>query len=260
VGFSSFINSSPSSTMGERLNPICAQSAADPSSFHLFRPRYINAINGLTFITATPLARALLNAGYSFTSGDEVYRDAFSFGSSYSYPASFRNDALTSPQRSVCWGCQTSAIILVTDGEPAGDSLPASIATQIRALNGGPVYCPDSQPCGLTGFSEPDKGANPDDVSDDNPNYMLDDVAKLLATQDLQRASPEIVGDFDTTGPQSVLTYTVGFGIDSPLLANTAQVGNGLYLTASNGTQLEQALRQIITDVKSRAASCIVPP
>jgi type IV pilus assembly protein PilY1 len=259
VGFSSFINSPTASTMGEQLNPICAQSSADASSFEPFLARYINAINGLSFTTGTPLARALINAGYSFTSGDDVYRDTFGFGSSYGYPATFRNDALTSPNRSVCWGCQTSAIILVTDGEPTGDSLAAPIASQLRTLNGGPVYCPDSQPCGPAGLSARDKGTNPDDVSDDNPNYMLDDVAKLLATQDLQRSSPEVVGDFDTSGPQSVLTYTVGFGIDSNLLANTAKVGNGLYLTASTASQLEQALRQILTDVKSRATSCTVP-
>ncbi len=159
----------------------------------------------------------------------------------------------------MCWGCQTSAIILVTDGEPTGDSLPAPIASQLRALNGGPVYCPDSQPCGSVSGSPRDKGTNPDDVSDDNPNYLLDDVAKLLANQDLQRASPEVVGDFDTSGSQHLSIYTVGFGIDSPLLANTARVGNGLYLTASTGSQLEQALRQILTDVKSRAASCTLP-
>jgi type IV pilus assembly protein PilY1 len=259
VGFSSFINSPTASTMGERLNPICAQSSADPSSFEPFRARYINAINGLSFTTGTPLARALLNAGYYFTSGDDVYKDAFGFGLSYGYPSAFRNDALTSPQRSVCWGCQTSAIILVTDGEPTGDSLPAPIASQLRTLNGGPVYCPDSQPCGLVSGSPRDKGTNPDDVSDDNPNYLLDDVAMLLANQDLQRASPEVVGDFDTSGFQHLRIYTVGFGIDSPLLANTARVGNGLYLTASTGSQLEQALKQLLTDVKSRAASCTVP-
>ena len=260
VSFSSFLNAIPSSVMGERLNPICEQSAADASSFEPFRARYIDAMNTLSFSTGTPLARSLLNAGYYFTSGDDVYRDAFVFGQSYSYPAGFRNDALTSPNRSVCWGCQTSAVVIVTDGEPNGDTLPAGIITQLRTLNGGPTYCPDSRPCGWGPPASRDKGTNPDDVSDDNPQYLLDDVAKLLATQDLQRASPEVVGDFDTSGPQHVRTYAVGFGIDSNLLRNAAEVGGGLYFTASTGGELEQALRQVLADVKSRAASCPVSP
>ncbi|HYI01063.1 hypothetical protein [Hyalangium sp.] len=260
VSFSSFLSTTPSSAMGERLNPICDQSSADASSFQPFRARYIDAINALSFSTGTPLARSLLNAGYFFTSGDDVYRDAFGFGQSYGYPPTFRNDALTSPDRSVCWGCQTSAAIIVSDGEPNGDSLPAATISQLRALNGGPVYCPDSRPCGSGSLAARDKGTNPDDVSDDNPQYLLDDVAKLLATQDLQRASPEVVGDFDTTGSQHLLTYTVGFGIDSRLLENTAKEGNGLYFTTTTASELEQALRQILADVKSRAASCPVPP
>ena len=260
VSFSNFITAAPSSEMGERLHPSCEQITSDAASFQSFRDRYINAVNQFSFSTGTPLARALLNAGYSFTSGDDVYRDVFGFGQSYSYPSGFRNAALTEPGRSVCWGCQTSAIIIVTDGEPSGDSLASGVVTQLRALNGGPTYCPDSRPCGFGSPASRDMGTNPDDVSDDNPNFMLDDVAKLLATQDLQRASPEVVGDFDTSGTQRVLTYGIGFGIDSNLLRNAAEAGGGLYFTTSTGSELEQALRQVLADVKTRAASCPASP
>jgi type IV pilus assembly protein PilY1 len=260
VSFSTFLNSAPFSSMGERLHPVCEQSAADPASFQPFRARYINAVNNLSFTTGTPLARALLNAGYFFTSGDDVYRDAFGFGQSYTYPQAFRNDALESPHRSVCWGCQTHAVVIVTDGEPNGDTLPAAVVSQLRALNGGPTYCPDSRPCGFGPPGSVDKGFDPDDVADDNPNFLLDDVAKLLATQDLQRASSEVVGDFDTTGSQHVLTYGIGFNIDSNLLRNAAEAGGGLYFTTSTSIELEQALRQVLLDVKSRAASCPASP
>jgi hypothetical protein len=53
-------------------------------------------------------------------------------------------------------------------------------------------------------------------------DYSLDDVAKLLYDQDLQRYTPAVIGDFDTSGRQNVTTYTVGFGINSNLLLNTA--------------------------------------
>jgi type IV pilus assembly protein PilY1 len=259
VSFSSFITSTPSSVMGERLNPICEQSAADASTFQPFRARYIDAMNTLSFTTGTPLARSLLNAGYFFTSGDLVYRDVFGFRFGYSYPPGFRNDALDSPHRSVCWVCQTSAVIIVTDGEPNGDSLPAEVVSQLRRLNGGPVYCPDSRPCGYGSPASRDKGTNPDDVSDDNPQFLLDDVAKLLATQDLQWVPDEVPG-VDLSGSQHVLTYAVGYGIDSNLLKNAAEVGGGLYFTTSTANELEQALRQVLADVKSRAASCPVSP
>jgi type IV pilus assembly protein PilY1 len=257
VGLSTFTNTAPHSDMLHRLNPLCDQGSADPESFKPYRPSYINDVNAMRFETGTPLARALLNAGYFFTSGDEVYRDAFGFGSDYSYPVDFLNDALTSSKRSVCWGCQTSAVIVVTDGEPTNDSLPAAIVTQLRTLNGGPVYCPDSKPCGPSGLAHlRDKGSNPDVFTDDNPNYMFDDVAKLLANQDLQRATPPVVGAFDTAGPQHLRTYAIGFGVDSPLLEHAASVGSGLYSTASSASELKQALERALLDVKTHARTC----
>ncbi len=123
-------------------NPSCDQIIKDSSSFDSNRGSYINDINNWPFNTGTPLARSLLNVGYYFTSDDGVYRDVFGFGSGYSYPPGFRNGALTSQSRSVCWGCQVSSAIIITDGEPTGDAPSATVRAAIRARNGGPVYCP----------------------------------------------------------------------------------------------------------------------
>ncbi|HEX8701912.1 MAG TPA: pilus assembly protein PilY, partial [Myxococcaceae bacterium] len=48
---------------------------------------------------------------------------------------------------------------------------------------------------------------------------------------------------------------TVGFGINSNLLRNTAQVGNGLYYSADNAQGLKNALLEIINVVVTRATS-----
>ncbi len=257
VGFSSFINGSPSTAMGRKQKPLCSNILSDASAFDDERASYINEVNGLLFNSSTPLARSLLNLGYYFSSSDNVYRNDFGFGSSYSYPSTFDNSALSSQERSVCWGCQVNSVIIITDGEPQGDTLPSTVITQMRNLNGGPVYCPDSQPCPAAGVptNQRDKGNNPTHPGDDNPNYYLDDVAKLLAHQDLQRNSPHVVGDFNTIGQQSINVYTVGFGINSNLLRNTAEVGNGLYYTAEDGATLKQALLDIINNVQTRATS-----
>ncbi|MDY7229681.1 hypothetical protein [Hyalangium rubrum] len=258
AGFSYFANSTLGTQMGQSQNPSCLQIRADSSAFDNNRASYINSINGLSFTTGTPLGRSLLNVGFYFTSGDDVYRDNFGFGTAYSYPSGFRNTLLTSQGRSWCWGCQHSAIILISDGEPTSDSLPATIVSQLRILNGGPVYCSDSKPCGP--YNMRDKGNSPSSYIDDNPNYYLDDVAKLLANQDLQQATPAVIGDFDTSGSQSLRIHTIGYGIQSNLLENTAQVGGGLSFTASDASSLEAALTEILNDVQTQAATCTLTP
>jgi len=257
AGYSYFTGTTTSTELGRGQNPSCGQILSDASAFDNNRSSYINDINSLTFTTGTPLARSLLNVGFYFTSDDGVYRDVFGFGTGYSYPSSFRNGSLNAQGRSVCWGCQVSSIIIITDGEPSlGDTLSPTVITKMRTLNGGPVYCPDLLGCGAgPAASQRDKGSSPTNPGDDHPNYYLDDVAKMLANQDLQRNTPPVVGDFNTAGKQTVSTFTVGFGINSNLLRNTALVGNGLYYTADNAAALKQALLEIISTVQTRATS-----
>ncbi|WP_224240647.1 pilus assembly protein [Hyalangium gracile] len=254
VGISHFAETSDPnySVMLEAQSPSCTQIANDSSAFDGLRGDYINAVNSLTFSTSTPLARSLLNVGYYFTSDEDVYRTLFNFGTAYNYPPGFKNKALSDPARSVCWGCQSSSVILITDGEPSNDGVGLTLAGKLRAVNGGPVYCPASEPCN-------DKGPNAAIYTDDNSNYYLDDVARMLYEKDLQRNAPAQVGDFDTTNKQNVVTYTVGFGINSNLLKHTAEVGGGLYYTANDGASLKQALLDIINNVQTRATSFSSP-
>ncbi|MDC0711644.1 pilus assembly protein PilY [Stigmatella sp. ncwal1] len=245
VGFSIF--NATASTNAQKMKPACQEILSNPEAFSDDRVAYIAKINSLVFSTSTPLARSLLNAGYYFTSHQGIYRDAapngFGFGASnpltgYFYPTDFKNDALNSESRTVCWGNQASAIILVAGGDSTNDSLGANVVTQIRALNGGRVDCPPSAPC-------------PDSSNDSN--YMLDDVAKLLYTNDLQRSTPPVVGNLDTSGHQSVSVYTMNLGVGSNLLKNAAAVGGGLYFPVNGVAALEQALQEAIAHAKGKA-------
>jgi type IV pilus assembly protein PilY1 len=246
VGMSAFSNTSPNTMLLRPQNPSCSQIISDFSSFDSHRTSYINTINGLTFTTSTPLARSLLNIGYHFTSGDDIYRNVFGFGSGYSYPASFRNAALISQSRSVCWGCQGSSVIIIADSEPTADSLSSTVVNRLRVLNNGPVYCPDTEPCGTNLPQGRDMGTNPISYTDDNPNYYLDDVAKLLSDQDLQRNSPPLIGDFNTAGKQSLRIHTIGLGLNSNLLRNTARVGGGAYYSVWDAAGLQEAITSIL--------------
>ncbi|WP_224249351.1 pilus assembly protein [Hyalangium gracile] len=241
--------------------PACSVILGNPTAFdNAVRGALINEVNAMSFSTSTPLAKSLLNVGYYFSSDNSVYQSTFGFGSSYSYPYEFKNTSLTSDHRSVCWGCQTNAVIIVTDGEPTSDSLSSTLASRIRTVNGGPTYCPSSAPCGAGTAATRDIGTNIALVTDDNPNYYLDDVAKMLHQRDLQVSTPEQVGDFNTAGEQSLLIYTVGFTINSNLLSNTAAVGGGQYYTADTAVALQQALENIFADVQWRATSCTYTP
>ncbi|KFA87241.1 hypothetical protein [Archangium violaceum] len=214
--------------------PSCEQLGADPRAFETVRPSYLAAVDALRFKAATPLAESLLNLGQYFSSSNAVYTDVFGFDSSF-LKSGFQNASLSRPERSWCWGCQATSIVIVTDGEPSADEhVPAST---IEALNGGAVECPASEPC-------------PEDAQ-----HKLDDVAKLLATKDLQSSGPAVVGDFDTGGRQSLTIHAIGFGINANVLKNAARVGGGLYYQANDGAGLKQALEDIIANVNRRSTS-----
>ncbi len=65
-----------------------------------------------------------------------------------------------------------------------------------------------------------------------------------------------MVGSFNTASQQSLTVHTVGFGIHSNLLKNTAAVGGGLYYSTDNAAALKQALQNILSNVDTRAATC----
>lgn len=221
-------------------DPSCDQIIKNSSSFDSNRASFIQSVDGLTFRTGTPLAKALLNIGQYFSSSDSIFTTKFGFTD---YKPRISNGSLTSEGRSICWGCQVSSVIIVTDGTPSdNDRLPSKTWAAVQKLNGNTlVKCPTASDC---------------QYASDNADYQLDDVAKMLATQDLQQTTPpQASKDFNTAGKQSLSIYTVGFGVDTPVLRNAAEVGNGAYYTARDAQGLKDAILTIIQAVQTRATS-----
>ncbi len=244
-GLSHFLSTAPSSRLLQKQSPTCDKTFPESGAFEPLRDSYIRSINALTFGTTAPLARSLLNIGYYFSSDNSVYSSAFGFGSAYSYPSEYSNPG--GVVGSICFACQTNSIILLSDGEPSTDSLSSLIVQQLRGLNGGPVYCPDNAPCG--GVTSPrDWGTSLTSYTDDNPDYLLDDVAKLLSTRDLAYNFP---------GEQRLRIHTIGFGAPNNLLRNAALVGGGSYSVAQDGAELSAALLDRIRDVPAQPATSL---
>jgi type IV pilus assembly protein PilY1 len=126
--------------------------------------------------------------------------------------------------------CQGNYIVFVTDGYPTKDlNVPAWIGDQ-DGDGRDPGNC-DS--IGLIGANS--------DCSD-----WMDDVAYYLAHEDMRS---------DLDGDQFVNTYTIGFGINAPLVVDTASNGGGLYNSAWDTESLIASLGTVIADILNRISA-----
>ena len=127
--------------------------------------------------------------------------------------------------------CQKSFLVVVTDGFPTQDvSLPLYIGDQDGDGN-------EPGTCTSIGAPYPD--------TDDWSDYM-DDVAQYMFTHDHR---------FDLPGLQNVVTYVVGYDIDAPLLQQTADNGDGLFLSTGNVNELEAAMAAVLKDIVNRISA-----
>lgn len=177
-------------------------------------------------------------------------------------------------QKSVCAACQANAVIVLSDGRPDNDNtvpvykmLQLLVAAGARHPDGTPLtFNPgvDGNPGGINYcdrygatkvdcdyFVDNDGDGLDDDLSGpkggdtDNRNFM-DDVAFFLANTDLR-------GDME--GVQSVRTYTIGYGDNSPMLRSMARAGGGHFYRADDPGQLRDALMTAIGDLRETATS-----
>ena len=123
---------------------------------------------------------------------------------------------------------QNNYIVLLTDGDP-GDDMQAN-----RLIEALPNY-----------------GTLVGDPCDDSvEGSCLDSMAAWLFKADLRP---------DIDGKQNVITHTIGFTIDLPLLADTAERGGGRYFVADNTASLTSVLTNLAKDF-SRSASLLTAP
>ena len=131
--------------------------------------------------------------------------------------------------------------------EPAAD--PAAFSATDNSVYESPItgscqstniiYLTDGQPDGDT---DP-QGAPPGGCS----GSCLDEWAAYMATTGVR-------------GHNTVTTYTVGFAIDFPLLADTAREGGGEYFTADSYDDLILAFQEILLDINISGPSTLVAP
>jgi Tfp pilus tip-associated adhesin PilY1 len=184
----------------------------------------------------TPLSEALVDIGryYAGTHRLGVY-DEFD-----------HSDAIGGvPPSPIDAFCRLNFVIVLTDGQPTSDLNDHHSGTNDFMNTIGNADGDDSEnPDPWTGSKQlfvPPYATN-------SGSDWLDDVAYYLSHTDL-------VPDAVMQGDQVVYTYTVGFAIDHPLLAETADNGDGRYFTTSNADELVTDLTSALDDIIERASS-----
>ncbi len=188
----------------------------------------IRASRGLGPNGSTPLAETLYEAtrffrgapvGYGSGRGEDNLVDK-------NVPGVSANGNYISPITSQCQG---NYVILLSDGAPNDDD---DADDDIRSL---PNY--DSGSCR---YKEDENGVVTADSND-----CLDELAEYLYTVN-QR------DDMDDS--QKVITYTIGFATDQPLLSDAATKGGGRYLVANDEDELQDAFDVILERIQSNIA------
>jgi type IV pilus assembly protein PilY1 len=138
------------------------------------------------------------------------------------------------------YNCQKNFIVYLTDGEPTRDDEADANIVSMTDDAGGSFASHVGATCDAETYPA---GFNPDG------GECLDDLAELLYE-----------GDFSTLpGQQNVSTYTIGFTLDLPILADTAERGGGAYYTADDTATLANALTNIVTAILSQDTTFSAP-
>ncbi len=195
------------------------------------RADFVAQVNAMTANGWTPLSETLYEAGQYYMGrqvdwGNNNRRSVDAsravLGGGYQSPVAFE--------------CQKNFIILLTDGYPNRDG--ASNA-KIQAL---PDY---NNLVGVNCSAETVIGAGVD-----GSGACLDDMAQYLFEADI---SPSL------DGKQNVVTYTIGFDIDFPLIADTARKGGGSTYPANDAKSLATVLTTIVRDILDTQTSFVAP-
>ncbi len=191
------------------------------------RAAFSAAVNALTPAGNTPLSETLYEAAQVFR-GAKV--DFGNRGSVRSVAGSRVGNTIGSPLylSPITESCSKNFIILLTDGEPTSD---ADAVKRITAL-------PDFASVVGTTCDGAGEGR------------CLDDLAAYLIRQDLDDTLP---------GLQNVITHTIGFEADFPLLVSTAARGGGEYHLADNTSSLSTALSGIVLSIFDNAGTFAAP-
>jgi type IV pilus assembly protein PilY1 len=246
----------------QALNPSCGM--VDSSNFSANRGAYISQLDKVTFTARTPLARALLDVGQYYHSPSLEWFDTTtsSLGTTWNSPSNAN-------QLSICYACQISSVIAITDGIPGpdeGNELPLGSVTaaQVDTLMAGSSQTgikPTVSGAGRTGGIPtslcPKCEAFP--ATEDWKNNPAR-VAWYLHNLDLRSTGETTEDCMGMGGKQTLNVYTVGFGTGNisganTLLTNTATMGGGFFTGAETPTGLRDAITNILSQIVERSTS-----
>ena len=254
----------------QSFNPTCDM---PDSNFDSNRGTYMNTLDAIPFNKGTPLARALFDAGMYYHSTTLPW-----FGSPWSARtpwASGQAPGNNANSYSVCYACQVSSVIVITDGVPkASDDgcvagvapLPSGIATTLAQAQGGTYagatttsIMPDcaTGTGGVSGTDCPECATFTG--ADDFKNNMAR-VAWYLHNFDLRQNSEATKDCQFNGGRQTLDVYTIGFNNTfSPgaeqILSNAAKAGGGIHVSAGDAGEVRQALNSILGIINTRSTS-----
>jgi type IV pilus assembly protein PilY1 len=138
------------------------------------------------------------------------------------------------------YSCQKNFVVLLTDGEPTRDYAADGEIVAMQDAAGDSFSSLVGNTCDAETYPS---GFSP------TGGECLDDLAEFLYD-----------GDHSTlSGQQNVTTYTVGFTVDLPILADTAERGGGVYYTADDTATLASALSSIVTSILTTNTTFTVP-
>ncbi|HUF71473.1 MAG TPA: PilC/PilY family type IV pilus protein [Gammaproteobacteria bacterium] len=193
-------------------------------------------INNLPADSMTPLQETLYEAYQYFTGGQVVYGGNGVAAARRPPP---NDDIYASPME---FSCQKNHIVYLTDGWPTEDSGATSSILGLTDVEGnsfndlvGSTCDVETHPSGLV---PPPEGGD-----------CLDDLAEFMYKADLSLLP----------GKQNVITHTVGFLVDLPILSQTAARGGGEYRTAVDTATLTTALTNIVTSILDTQATFTAP-
>jgi type IV pilus assembly protein PilY1 len=244
------------------FNPSC-QSVLGGGNWESNRSTYINAVNALSWGGAgAPLSAALFDVGRYYHTPSLPW-----FGGTYEKSGPDWLSAGSANQLAVCWSCQVSSVILLTDARPPadeGNTLPPG-ASSIADSNSG-KYAGDTG----TGVLNPLARDCPrcgDFTGAESYKNNLAKVAFYLHNYDMRAESAGACGGAGGTldgqgmpGKQVLDVYTVGFATGGQadttrLLSNAATAGGGIFVGADNADSLRKGIFAIFTEVNSRSTS-----
>lgn len=243
------------------FNPSCDH---PDSNFDSNRGAYISKINDTNVFAFTSaskkLATALFDVGRFYHSpnlpwfGTAWEKDNQSTGGTATWESSS-----TANQFAVCYSCQTSTVILLTDGASTADdtSLPTVATPESSPEPDDGVYAGNAS----TGMNATESCEDCDRFSgSDEYKDNLAKVAWYLHNYDL-RNNAERTRDCGLNGGKQTLDlYTVGFNTTNDtaatnVLTAAASAGGGRFVSANDASLLYSRLVDIFAEINDRSTS-----